>query len=163
MNTKLLHWFYNISEPLNSQQQNFLGQVSLNIATMLFLSNIILTFFAFFIVTVTNNYEFAFNILIGALLLFTIFFVGGYSLYMKRQLKLHNTKIRSLHIIRDLVLDIIYMTSGVYLLTAITNYFSFHTSIISELQNPMNYVVPIVIGVIYGLIMGIITWYKNKL
>lgn len=54
------------------------------------------------------------------------------------------------------------MTSGVYLLTAITNYFCFHTSIASELRNPMNYIVPIVIGILYGLITGIITWYKNK-
>lgn len=162
MNNKLLRWFYNISEPLTPQQQNFLGRVSLNIAVMLFIINIILTLLAIFIVTVTNNYEFAFNILIGALLLFTVFCVGGYSLYMKRQLRLHNTKTRSSYIIKDLVLNIIYMTSGVYLLTAITNYFYFHTSIASELRNPMNYVVPIVIGILYGLIIGIITWYKNK-
>lgn len=73
-----------------------------------------------------------------------------------------HTKTRSSYIIKDLVLNIIYMTSGVYLLTAITNYFCFHTSIASELRNPMNYIVPIVIGILYGLITGIITWYKNK-
>ncbi|MBC8743761.1 DUF3278 domain-containing protein [Lactobacillus sp. Marseille-P7033] len=143
MNNKLLRWFYNISEPLTPQQQNFLGRVSFNIAVMLFIINIVLTLLAIFIVTVTNNYEFAFNILMGALLLFTVFCVGGYSLYMKRQLRLHNTKTRSSH-------------------TAITNYFYFHTSIASELRNPMNYIVPIVIGILYGLIIGIITWYKNK-
>lgn len=98
MNAKLIQWFYGISESTYYQHKKYIDQVNQNIAVALFLFNIISVCFSFSIITITKNYEYAFDFLAGTSLIFTVFFIGGYSIYKKRQINLHVSSKKRLHV-----------------------------------------------------------------
>jgi len=145
----------------NQDNKDYMAKISLNIAVSLFLFNLVAVLISFFIVTTTENYELSFNILAGALLIFTVYIVGGYSIYAKRKINRVVTHDNT-YIVKNSFISAIYMTLIIYLLNSLTNALSFHTSLISELKNPMSYIIPTVIGIIYGVLMAIITWYRGK-
>lgn len=151
-------WFYNMPE---SSNQDNMAKISLNIAVSLFLFNLVAVLISFFVATTTENYELSFNILAGALLIFTVYIVGGYSIYATRKINKVTTNDNT-NILKNSFNSAIYMTLIICLLNSFTNALSFHTSLISELKNPMSYILPIIIGSIYGVLMVIITWYKSK-
>ncbi|WP_288060789.1 hypothetical protein, partial [Thomasclavelia cocleata] len=125
------------------------------------LFNLVAVLISFFIVTTTENYELSFNILAGALLIFTVYIVGGYSICAKRKINRVVTHDNT-HIVKNSFASAVYITLIIYLLNSLTNALSFHTSLISELKNPMSYIIPTIIGIIYGALMAIITWYRGK-
>jgi hypothetical protein len=145
----------------NQDNKDYMAKISLNIAVSLFLFNLVAVLISFFIVTTTENYELSFNILAGALLIFTVYIVGGYSIYAKRKINRVVTDDNT-HIVKNSFVSAIYITLIIYLLNSLTNALSFHTSLISELKNPMSYIIPTIIGIIYGALMAIITWYRGK-
>lgn len=145
----------------NQDNKDYMAKISLNIAVSLFIFNLVAVLISFFIVTTTENYELSFNILAGALLIFTVYIVGGYSIYAKRKINRVVTHDNT-HIVKNSFASAIYMTLIIYLLNSLTNALSFHTSLISELKNPMSYIIPTGIGIIYGVLMAIITWYRGK-
>ncbi|MFS8176436.1 DUF3278 domain-containing protein [Limosilactobacillus reuteri] len=162
MNSKLFQWFYNMPKLTNQDnKKDYMAKISLNIAVSLFLFNLVAVLISFFIVTTTENYELSFNILAGALLIFTVYIVGGYSIYAKRKINRVVTDDNT-HIVKNSFVSAIYITLIIYLLNSLTNALSFHTSLISELKNPMSYIIPTIIGIIYGALMAIITWYRGK-
>jgi hypothetical protein len=145
----------------NQDNKDYMAKISLNIAVSLFLFNLVAVLISFFIVTTSENYELSFNILAGALLIFTVYIVGGYSIYAKRKINRVVTDDNT-HIVKNSFVSAIYITLIIYLLNSLTNALSFHTSLISELKNPMSYIIPTIIGIIYGALMAIITWYRGK-
>ncbi|EDX43303.1 DUF3278 domain-containing protein [Limosilactobacillus reuteri] len=161
MNNKLFQWFYNMPKLTNKNDKDYIAKISLNIAVSLFLFNLVAVLISFFIVTTTENYELSFNVLAGALLIFTVYIVGGYSIYAKRKINRVVTDDNT-HIVKNSFVSAIYMTLIIYLLNSLTNALSFHTSLISELKNPMSYIIPTIIGIIYGVLMALITWYRSK-
>lgn len=86
MNSKFFQWFYNMPKLTNQDNKDYMAKISLNIAVSLFLFNLVAVLISFFIVTTTENYELSFNILAGALLIFTVYIAGGYSIYAKRKI-----------------------------------------------------------------------------
>ncbi|OYS60045.1 DUF3278 domain-containing protein [Limosilactobacillus reuteri] len=161
MNSKLFQWFYNMPKLTNQDNKDYMAKISLNIAVSLFLFNLVAVLISFFIVTTTENYELSFNILAGALLIFTVYIVGGYSIYAKRKINRVVTH-GNTHIVKNSFASAVYITLIIYLLNSLANTLSFHTSLISELKNPMSYIIPTVIGIIYGVLMALITWYRSK-
>jgi len=145
----------------NQDNKDYMAKISLNIAVSLFLFNLVAVLISFFIVTTTENYKLSFNILAGALLIFTVYIVGGYSIYAKRKINRVVTHDNT-HIVKNSFTSAVYITLIIYLLNSLTNALSFHTSLISELKNPMSYIIPTIIGIIYGALMAIITWYRGK-
>ena len=161
MNNKLFQWLYNMPKLTNQDNKDYMAKISLNIAVSLFLFNLVAVLISFFIVTTTENYKLSFNILAGALLIFTVYIVGGYSIYAKRKINRVVTHDNT-HIVKNSFTSAVYITLIIYLLNSLTNALSFHTSLISELKNPMSYIIPTIIGIIYGALMAIITWYRGK-
>lgn len=162
MNKKLFQWLFNTTEPIYKQNKDYIVKIVLNIATLLFLFNIIIVLISILIVTTTENYELSFNILAGALLIFTIYVVGGYFSYVKRKMHLSNIQVDSISLIKNIVFSTLYMSLTIYLLDSFTNSLRFNTSLINELKDPMSYVIPGTIGFLYGLLTGIFTWLKQK-
>lgn len=169
LNTKIIKRFYNISGPLDEYKRSEVNRIGNNLGIMLFSFNLLIIFIALLVEEATNNSTLALHILIGAVLIFTVYIAGGYVMYEAHQHRLTDNEVEEKEVRHAYIAALkrglgngIYFGVGMYLLECLQEYMSVNDSFVSLLVDKTSILYGIVCGVLFGTTMGVVYLVRIK-
>ncbi|MBB1079757.1 DUF3278 domain-containing protein [Limosilactobacillus sp. STM2_1] len=169
LNTKIIKRFYNISGPLDEYKRSEVNRIGNNLGIMLFLFNVLIIFIALLIEEATNNSTLALHILIGAILIFTVYIAGGYVMYEAHRYRLTDNEVEEKEVRHAYIAALkrglgngIYFGVGMYLLDCLQEYMSVNASLVGLFLDKTSIIYGIMCGILFGVTTGIVYLARIK-